>query len=269
MPRRPDMPCAGCGALMWRGTGTLPEGQARCRSCRSQDLREVRHGTRQGYRQRRCRCDECKAWNREHQRDYVWQVKARDGVSPTQKYRPREPGYPCPDCGKRIFRGATCKTCYRSRYDRERRAKAKRDGASRRLDRAAEGTAGSRTWVAGDCAQCGAYFARRGAVSPYCSSACSRKARPTRRQFRISTRDRLAIYDRDQWCCQLCLEPVERDLMTIDPLNDWAPSLDHIEPQSHALIPDHSAGNLRLAHRWCNSVRGDLTYYTDADLRAA
>lgn len=80
-------------------------------------------------------------------------------------------------------------------------------------------------------------------------------------------RDRLAIYERDGWVCQLCMEPTDRDLMSTDPRNDWAPSLDHIEPQSHALIPDHSPANLRLAHRWCNSVRGDLTYYSEADLR--
>lgn len=34
MPRRPDLPCADCGKLMWRGTGSLPEGQARCQPCR-------------------------------------------------------------------------------------------------------------------------------------------------------------------------------------------------------------------------------------------
>lgn len=35
MPRKPDMPCAECGSLMWRGTGALPAGQATCRECRS------------------------------------------------------------------------------------------------------------------------------------------------------------------------------------------------------------------------------------------
>ena len=34
MPRRPDLPCAGCGVLMWRGKGSLPEGEAKCRACR-------------------------------------------------------------------------------------------------------------------------------------------------------------------------------------------------------------------------------------------
>ncbi|WP_433651042.1 HNH endonuclease [Micromonospora zamorensis] len=76
----------------------------------------------------------------------------------------------------------------------------------------------------------------------------------------ISRRDRLAIYERDGWICQLCFEPVDREAYHLD---DWAPSLDHIIPRSHMLIPDHSPSNLRLAHRWCNAVRGDGTYHGD------
>lgn len=34
MPHRPDLPCARCGTLMWRGSSSLPEGQAVCRPCR-------------------------------------------------------------------------------------------------------------------------------------------------------------------------------------------------------------------------------------------
>lgn len=34
MPRRPDLPCAGCGKLMWRGSSSLPRGHARCQPCR-------------------------------------------------------------------------------------------------------------------------------------------------------------------------------------------------------------------------------------------
>lgn len=34
MPRRPDVPCAGCGVLIWRGKGCLPPGQATCLACR-------------------------------------------------------------------------------------------------------------------------------------------------------------------------------------------------------------------------------------------
>jgi hypothetical protein len=34
MPRRPDVPCADCGQLMWRGSTSLPPGQATCLTCR-------------------------------------------------------------------------------------------------------------------------------------------------------------------------------------------------------------------------------------------
>jgi hypothetical protein len=34
MPRTKDVPCARCGELMWRGTGSLPAGKATCWPCR-------------------------------------------------------------------------------------------------------------------------------------------------------------------------------------------------------------------------------------------
>ena len=34
MPQSPDVPCSSCGRLMWRGTGSLPPGQAMCLPCR-------------------------------------------------------------------------------------------------------------------------------------------------------------------------------------------------------------------------------------------
>ncbi|MFC7330808.1 MULTISPECIES: HNH endonuclease [Nocardiopsidaceae] len=77
---------------------------------------------------------------------------------------------------------------------------------------------------------------------------------------------RLAIYERDGWICQLCSEPVDPDLPYLD---NWAASLDHIVCQAWTDEPDHSPENLRLAHRWCNSVRGDETYYETSVLAAA
>lgn len=174
------------------------------------------------------------------------------------------------DCGKVLRRCLAevprCRPCFLVERQRLARAATKRRDAQRRLVDAARGTASTWVWVVGECAQCLEPFARHGQASRFCSTACRKKARRT---WKIATRDRMAIYERDGWTCQLCLESVDRDLMTTDPLSDWAPSLDHIEPQAWALIPDHSPTNLRLAHRWCNSVRGDLSYYTDDDLRAA
>lgn len=34
MSRQPDLPCADCGKLLWRGSTSLPAGKARCQPCR-------------------------------------------------------------------------------------------------------------------------------------------------------------------------------------------------------------------------------------------
>lgn len=63
--------------------------------------------------------------------------------------------------------------------------------------------------------------------------------------------DRIAIYERDQWVCQLCHEPTDRNAGKND---DLAPSLDHIVPRS--LGGTHDEDNLRTTHRICNIKRG-------------
>ena len=214
-----------------------------------------------------CRCAECREAKRVEMSAYRAKRKLATGLA--QKRRP-----------SRAYADAKCLGCHqpvqgafrkerpyhRACRERVERGEQKRARAAERLTRAAAGTSSEWAWVTGECAQCLTYFARHGQASRFCSTSCRKKARRT---WRIATRDRLAIYDRDGWVCQLCMEPVDRDLMTTDPLNDWAPSLDHIEPQAWVLIPDHTPRNLRLAHRWCNSVRGDLSYYIDADLQAS
>ena len=67
---------------------------------------------------------------------------------------------------------------------------------------------------------------------------------------------RQSLYERDNWTCQLCNEPIDQEAHWNA---DYAPSLDHVIPQSHMLIPDHSPSNLRTAHRVCNSLRGDAS----------
>ena len=128
----------------------------------------------------------------------------------------------------------------------------------------------SRKYDERSCDHCGAGFtARRDTPNRYCSLACAnvaqRRSLNVGGKFWISRVVRREIYERDDWTCQICLEPVDP---AADPNSDWYPTLDHIVPQSHQLIPDHSPEALRTAHRWCNAVRGDLTHYTDADLIA-
>ena len=160
-----------------------------CRTCRN--ARPCGEVNRYG---RGCRCAACTEMKRVEVADYAARVKARDGVSPTQKARPAKP-----------------KSCIR----------------------------------------CGESIKGR-ASSSYCNP-CGHEVRKRSQKGNWITKERRrALYERDNWTCQLCGEPV-------DPSTYGAryPTLDHIEPQSLALIPDHSDRNLRTAHLSCNSKRGN------------
>ena len=79
----------------------------------------------------------------------------------------------------------------------------------------------------------------------------------------ISAADRLAVYERDGWSCQICFHPVDRDSHY---LSDWYPTLDHVVPQSVRV--DHSFENLRLVCRYCNLARLDRPVEDDHLVRA-
>lgn len=118
----------------------------------------------------------------------------------------------------------------------------------------------STVFVSTRCAECGLYFidfvaGRNRRLSLCCSRSCTkRRRRRDNEKHWISAADRLAIYLRDQWTCQLCRKSVDPLLKT----GDWIASLDHVIPRSKG--GTHTADNLRLAHRFCNSVRraGDV-----------
>lgn len=130
----------------------------------------------------------------------------------------------------------------------------------------------NRMFVNGQCVWCGDHFTSEvwgRSTPPLCCSAVCAKRRQWANKGQTSNwivpRRRREIYERDNWTCQLCNGPVDK---TLHYSHDWAASLDHIVPRSRQLVPDHSNGNLRLAHRWCNAVLGDGTYYTEHDLAA-
>lgn len=114
--------------------------------------------------------------------------------------------------------------------------------------------------VAGVCTWCGSKFVAKSSTGTerYCSTRCQRANAKGRggRRFNPSPILRTRIYERDQWTCQLCREPVEPGATDI-----WRASLDHIVPQSAG--GSHDEANLRLAHLWCNSVRGDCDRHSD------
>lgn len=271
--------CRICNKPMQQSRTSKPQGEAAHNACRTgRPSERAKHGV-SGYR-KGCRCDDCRKGQRDAMAEYVAKRKARDGSTPSAQYRRKARGIdpnavvPCTICSKPLTNVRTVgaerpmhKVC------RESTATWKRDGtagpAQRRmlalLDKAARGTSGGkRVFIAGGCQWCGQHFVAAGAK--WCSKRCKESARFASRTvtaFKISPKVRLAIYERDGWTCQLCLHPVDRELHY---LNNWSATLDHIIPQSHQLLPDHSPKALRLAHRWCNAARGDGMNMDESEL---
>lgn len=198
----------------------------------------------------------------------------------SQWYREnRKQQHACDGCGAMFMRAtATAKFCTlechnasqarggrrtqaRERIERNGKRGSAQWRANQALRKAAQGrSGGARVWVHGRCVLCSTLFTSPGALSKYCSRGCRQTDRGTR-MYGLTLNDRLAIFDRDNWTCTICTEPVKA---LAHHLTDWYPTLDHIIPRAHGGTNDLS--NLRTAHRWCNSVRGDLSHYTDADL---
>ena len=256
--------CSMCGEKMQCGAATRLDGRAAHQRCR----RKV-HGTAAGY-SRGCRCRECTDAATAKMREYTARKTAEDGVSPSARAKRRRRRYDeelmaCAYCGDRLGR---MPANGKRGYHRECRLKVpywlakgepgpRQRAALKRLAKAAEGTnGGQRVFTQGACNWCGSQFMSSGG-SFYCSGNCRLSHRRKLKDawaFSPTPSERLAVYERDGWVCQLCERPV-------DPNVEWpdrrSPSLDHVVPQSHALVPDHSVENLQLAHLVCNSYRQD------------
>ena len=64
--------------------------------------------------------------------------------------------------------------------------------------------------------------------------------------------DPLAIAKRDKYKCHICRKRVN---MNLEHNDKYSPTMDHLIPIS--LGGDHSYANIRLAHRTCNSSKGN------------
>jgi 5-methylcytosine-specific restriction endonuclease McrA len=86
---------------------------------------------------------------------------------------------------------------------------------------------------------------------PECQRAAQHRRRARKLQLPVEDFTDLEIYERDQWTCGICRQPVDRDLRWPDPLSA---SLDHIVP----LFRDghHTRANTQLAHLTCNIRKG-------------
>lgn len=64
------------------------------------------------------------------------------------------------------------------------------------------------------------------------------------------------IYERDDWICQLCLQPVDQTLKYPHPMSK---SLDHVKPLSKG--GTHEPSNVQLAHFVCNCRKKNKTQW--------
>lgn len=264
-PGKRNGACVVCAREMHIRSGSAAEPM--CQPCRR--TAPPRTHDASGYR-RGCRCAACKEDVAAKARQRYAQRRAEGRPASTYleskcmtcegafNARKRDGGYSrycsiqCANVARNLARGFSPRPPKKSAFRKraEKVAKAALEGSS----------GGKRVWVQGACIVCEAQYLSPGTASRYCSRTC--RALNRQRSFGLSWLDRMAIFARDGWACQICLEQVD---YTADHLSDWYPSLDHIVPRAHGGSDD--PGNLRTAHRWCNSVRGDLSHYTDRDLQ--
>jgi hypothetical protein len=291
--RKPTLSCSACEAPMWAGKGAKTDGTQKCQPCRKSNRSEFKPCRDCGSEfkwSKESRCNPCR-YERNKQlaiaagrvcsecerpaiakglcsTHHAYQSRLKTG----RKYQSYTKV--CKFCSESFATtGAATEFCSLEHAQRHRNGWTSCTDLVARLK--------PRVWlgakvaprsgaalVAGQCSYCVVYFVGA-AGSRYCSEKCSINASFKRKYdrkgwFSVSRKDRLAIYERDSWTCQLCEFPVD----PLAPVNShWSATLDHIVPQSHQLIPDHSPSNLRLSHMWCNAARGDGSNMSEAEFR--
>lgn len=293
MPRRRDTPCAGgCGSLLWPSrTGHPPP---TCRACRAVDRATWRtervcarpecsarytptyqgqqccsRGCAQAVRSARARLT-CQApgCTQQYRPSYTGQAtcgrtcgvalaRHRGTQLPARAQRATRVQYKgCPICGALWVwaactgrpKRAECPTHPDAEVQAHRRARA---NAAARAQRATQ-----RLEYKIECGFCGGEFTGV-STRRYCSARCSKRYELTQREcrrgrFRPTPAQRKRIHIRDGMRCHLCNTHVRTDVPHEHTLSA---TLDHVIPQS--IHTDHSDDNLKTAHRWCNTIRGN------------
>lgn len=188
----------------------------------------------------------------------------------------------CKECGtvqkKSVIsirhRTARCDACYMREIE-ERKAEKKAETEAKKKERA-EKAAWNRyeksikqtEFVA--CKQCGKLFIVSGGRKAYCSEECAKKATNKAHKDKRISKMKAVIIDRDIRLDKLARR--DHDVCALcGGLVDWTdywirkdgtfiagqdyPSIDHIVPLSHK--GTEAWDNVQLAHRRCNSLKGD------------
>lgn len=222
-------------------------------------------GTEAAYRRHRRNgeipCAECKAAEAEAR----FRRGANSKMTPSRTQ-------PCSRCSEPMWKGkstapegsAMCQPCRRLKRDLqaiegviclECGQKFTKSGGNTRCGPCRHKRAKQKAMMAGNlCSTCGKpAVAKNLCITHYARAyvADHGSDHSGRRSSWIARWARLAIYERDNWTCQICQEPVTKTF-------HWAPdspTLDHIIPRS--LGGDHSVENLRTACWSCNTCRGN------------
>ena len=178
--------------------------------------------------------------------------------------------------GSALFRHVNCKQCKENakharqlelEAQREADRKAKAEAAAERKRIQEQERAAKMREVS--CTVCGTLFTTTNQRRFTCSSECSRKRENTLKSRKNDKRipkdkriDRIDLHDlfkRDNGVCHICGKQCNWNDYTVTDTTiiagNWYPSVDHILPVS--LGGSDSWDNVMLAHRICNSIRGN------------
>ena len=107
------------------------------------------------------------------------------------------------------------------------------------------------------CRRCNGDYYIQHPGQVYCTQRCKRRSHAARREIvergaYVVDVSPQAIYERDQWRCQLCQRKVARHKAVPHPMS---PTLDHIIPLSCG--GTHEPANVHTAHFICNARKGN------------
>lgn len=287
--------CSECGKPMWEYHGTGARPQPRCRACTPSLTRAERKAReRQSYPDLTCAtCGKTyKPWKRSRPGAYCSVDCARRRGKPKAtgecehcgatfaitRDRRRFCGRDCSYAFKTLERltrppkqkatapttcrvyfqdCSECGTTFTSRHSRKVCGEKCRNRRTQRLRPVPEPKPVEYRWW--ECRVCDTPFAMPSWITDarYCSKRCRKQRFDSHRTRAMHAGVHYEyvrphdIYERDGWTCGLCGDRV-------DELAKWpdqmCASLDHVVPIS--MGGPHEAGNLRLAHWLCNSLRG-------------
>lgn len=133
--------------------------------------------------------------------------------------------------------------------------------AERGITQCAPGDGGATTEICAYCAKrvplrdfpISSRTGNRSGICKWCKSSSWTRNYAVRRGDQDAKRiPALEIYERDNWICQICGEPIDPDLSAP---HSMSKTTDHIVPLSRG--GQHVVGNLQAAHLGCNISKGN------------